>query len=114
MNSTERNPAIVWLLAVMTVVLVVVAGLNVQNMRQAAADSAHGALWNEIKHQLEAREVTGDFPLHLSELPLTYPDGGDAELLKKFTYVRTESGYEASTTLRGHRLEARFPSDSPP
>ena len=111
LQRSQRDPVVFGCLAfaVATVVLGIVMAIPaMQSARRYARDSAHGALWNEINQQLKAREVSGDFPASLEELPLTYPDNGSPELLKLFDYRREGAGCRVSTTMRGEKLEKRY------
>jgi hypothetical protein len=66
----------------------------------AAADySAHAALNKEICNYLAAVPAGQPYPESLSELPLTYPDGGDASLLERFEYRSTGTSCTLKTVL---------------
>lgn len=61
---------------------------------KSAEASALSALVQEIHDQLAAIPPGGSYPESLSELPLTYPDGGDISLLEQIDYRRIENGCE--------------------
>jgi hypothetical protein len=112
MKEPESHTSLLPLMVIVTTVLVVLAGLNgarlFQVARRTARDSAHSALWHEVNEQLKAREVTGEFPASLEELPLTYPDSGSPEMLKLIEYRRDEVGCHVSTTLRDKKIERHY------
>lgn len=112
MKEPESNTRLLPLVVIVTTFLVVLAGLNVARLfqvaRRTARDSAHSALWHEVNEQLEAREMTGEFPASLEELPLTYPDKGSPEMLKLFEYRREAAGCWVSTTMHGKKLERHY------
>ncbi len=82
---------------------------GLQEARRVARDSAQSALWWEIKEELRARDVTGDSPEVLSELPLKYNDGGRPEMLTLFEYRRDGETCTVSTVFRGEKLTASLP-----
>jgi hypothetical protein len=112
MKETETRPQFVALLAIIVAFLVILAGMNVVRLlraaNQTARDSAHSALWQEINDLLKAREATGEFPVRLEDLPLTFPDNGSPELLSLVDYRREENGCQVSTIFRGEKLEKRY------
>lgn len=111
LNRTERDPVVdgfVWLLAMVTGTLVVLAALNVNTLLNTARHAAQSALWNEVNNHLKARELTGHYPAALADLPLTFPDRGSPELLKLIDYRRDDAGCEVSMMFRGRKLERRY------
>jgi hypothetical protein len=60
-----------------------------REVRWVAEQSAVGALDREISEQLAAFPAERLYPASLSELTLTYPDGGGEELLNRFEFVST-------------------------
>ncbi|MCC6695180.1 MAG: hypothetical protein IT365_06075 [Candidatus Hydrogenedentes bacterium] len=79
------------LLATVLLFVAVQGGRIIANtLREAdasARDSAQAALQVEIDRLLSAVPPGGTYPSSLQELPLTYPDGGDASLLSQFEYT---------------------------
>jgi hypothetical protein len=108
MKERPSNSRLGVLVGALTAILVGLAGMNVSEMRQAARDSAHSALWHEINSELKGREVTGKFPARLDELRLTFPDNGSPEMLELIEYRREGEGCFVSTTIRGKRYERGY------
>jgi len=76
----------------------------------AAADhSAHAALTKEICDQLAAIPRGQSYPESLSQLRLTFPDGGDASLLKRFAYRSNGTNCTLVTRLGGEQVLRSFP-----
>jgi len=97
-------------IAVGFVIFVLAVALYARREVRAAADhSAHAAITAEICDQLGKRASTGSFPRSLSELPLVFPDGGDASLLTRFTYESTGTNCTLRTHLGTHELVRSFP-----
>ena len=100
--------------------LVLVAGYQVAMTFRRAAEladhSAHEALASEILEKLAAVPAGQPYPASLSELQLTYPDGGDASLLSRFSYHSTGTSCTVETKLRpdGEGFVRRFPEDAEP
>ena len=96
-------------------VLVAIVGASiaaVTTLRKAdmAADhSAHAALTAEICEQLAAVPQGQSYPASLSELRLTFPDGGDVSLLKRFTYHSTGTNCTLRTRLGNEEILRSFP-----
>jgi hypothetical protein len=65
----------IWLIAV-----------ELRSVARAADYSAHAALTQEICDQLAAIPSGTPYPEKLSDLSLTFPDGGDDSLLDRFEY----------------------------
>jgi hypothetical protein len=82
---------IAWSVAFGMIFLVLIGlGLYVLGIKPAnrAADySAHAALTDEIHDQLSAVPRGQPYPNSLAEMMLTFPDGGDASLLKRYEYT---------------------------
>ena len=92
--------------------LALVCAMGLFAMREAeraARDSAHAALTDEICHQLAAVPQGQRYPDSLSELRLTYPDGGDASLLSLFEYRSTGTNCTLRTRLAGREILRSFP-----
>ncbi|QDT54180.1 hypothetical protein Pan44_22070 [Caulifigura coniformis] len=107
MKETESKTRLTALVAILTAILVVLAGLNVIRMQRTSAatsDAAFKVFWLNLNKQLEARETTGEFPASLEELcaPL---DELSAERLKRIDYRREGTGCRVSTTLLGEKVE---------
>jgi hypothetical protein len=98
---TAPRPKTSWVAkAVLSFVLLgvgILGWIGFQQMRESRDYSAHAALSAEILSNLTV--IAYDkrrFPDTLSDLPLRFPDGGDASLLRRFEY--SSSG--TSCTLR--------------
>ena len=97
-------------MACMAAICLAVIIVSTVNEASAAADrSAHMALAAEIFKQLAAIPSPQGYPNALSDLPLTYPDGGDKSLLERFDYHRTETGCTVRTTIGGTETVRTFP-----
>lgn len=100
-------------LAAVVFTLLSIAGVALLNLRAAAkrmADySAHAALAVEIEHRLAAVSEGQPYPDSLSELRLTYPDGGNSSLLRRFTYQSTGSNCAVRTVLHDREIVLHFP-----
>jgi hypothetical protein len=83
--------------------------------KTAADYSAHAALNKEICDYLAAIPPGQPYPAALSELPLMFPDDGDALLLKRFEYHSTGKTCTLRTEFAWHEREVfahSFPNDS--
>ena len=98
--------AIVCMAAIYLAVMIASA---VNEARAAADRSAHAALAAEIFKQLAAIPSRQEYPNTLSDLALTYPDGGDHSLLERFDYQRTSTGCTVRTTIGGTETVKSFP-----
>jgi hypothetical protein len=78
---------------------------------ETAEQSALAALVQEIHDQLAAIPPGGEYPESLADLPLSYPDGGDAELLKRIEYHRTEVGCYLRSRIFERDVEYTFPME---
>jgi hypothetical protein len=76
---------------------------------EAADHSAHAAISTEICELLAAVPHGQPYPASLSELRLTFPDGGDAALMKRFTYYSTGTNCTLQTRLGGEEILRSFP-----
>ena len=98
-----------WGLVSALVVGVIAVGLNLFRQAKMAADySAHAALSAEIFERL-ADAPDGRYPDSLSQLRLSYPDGGSTGLLGRFTYRNTGTSCTVRTVLRGEEFVRSFP-----
>ena len=98
--------------AVVILLLVAVAyfvGSTVYQARMAADYSAHAALTEEICRELEAVPPGQLFPASLSELPLSFPDGGDRSLLSRFHYSSSGTSCTVRTSLLGKEFSRSYP-----
>ena len=77
--------------------------------RAAADHSAHAALNMEIQDQLAAIPPGAPYPASLSDLQLSYPDGGDERLLERFEYKSNGATCTLKTVLDGETIERSFP-----
>lgn len=75
----------------------------------AADSSAHAALTSEIEHQLAGIQPGEGYPDSLTRLRLTYPDGGNSSLLRRFAYHSTGTNCTLRTVLRGEEILRSFP-----
>jgi hypothetical protein len=82
---------------------------TILSANRAADQSAHEALAYEIMLSLAAVPPGQSYPDSLSELPLTYPDGGDQSLLARFKYESDGASCTVRTTVRDETIERRFP-----
>ena len=89
--------------------LAVMIASTVNEARAAADRSAHAALAAEIFKQLAAIPSPQGYPDTLSDLPVTYPDGGDMSLLQRFDYHRTPTSCTVSTIIGGTETVKTFP-----
>ena len=88
--------------AVATLLLVILGSWAASTWFSAAAaadHSAHAALMHEILEQLSAVPSGQPYPTSLSQLSLTYPDGGDSSLLTRFEYQSDGKSYMLRTVL---------------
>jgi hypothetical protein len=95
--SNRRKLVVVGLAVIGAWALVGIARVY-REVRWTAEQSAVGALDREISEQLAAFPAERLYPASLSELALTYPDGGDEELLSRFEFESTgeRCGYRVS------------------
>mgnify|MGYP001436990208 CR=1 FL=1 len=102
-----------FLLAIAMIPLLILGGLVVNTWLDAAwaADqSAQAALDKEISDQLAAIPPGQSYPDSLSELDLTYPDGGDSSLLTRFEYLSSGQSCTVRTVLWGEEVVHTFPA----
>jgi len=105
-RSTKSTVLIIGILLLLG--LGVAAGILLHEAHAAADYSAHAALTKEICDQLAA--VPGNpYPESLSQLRLTFPDGGDASLLKRFSYHCGRTNCTLQTRLGGEEIVRSFP-----
>ena len=101
------------LLAIAMIPLLILGRLAVNTWLDAAwlADkSAQAALDKEISDQLAAVPPGQSYPDSLSELDLTYPDGGDSSLLARFEYHSSGQSCTVRTVLWGKEVVRTFPA----
>jgi hypothetical protein len=75
----------------------------------AGDHSAHAALASDICGQLAAISGGEAYPKSLSKLRLTYPDGGDASLLRRFTYTSSVTNCTLRTRIGTGEVLRSFP-----
>jgi hypothetical protein len=100
----------VW--AIVLLLLIVPGILLARTWFQAAAAadySAHAALTKEIVDQLAAIPSGQPYPSSLSQLRLTFPDGGDTSLLKRFEYRSDGASCTVRTVLGKEEFVRSFP-----
>lgn len=69
-------------------------GKPLDRARLLREGSAESALFTEAKCMLaDYKAKHGNYPASLTELPLTFPDGGDKDTLGRIIYTRCASGY---------------------
>jgi len=83
--------------------------LSFRRADQAADYSAHWAVTAEIERQLAAVPRGQRYPDSLSQLRLTYPDGGSTSLLSRFTYSSTGTSCVLRTVIKGREIVRSFP-----
>jgi len=101
------------LLAIAMIPLLILGGLAVNTLLDVtwlADQSAQAALDKEISDQLAAVPPGQSYPDSLSELALTYPDGGDRSLLTRFEYHSTGQSCTVQTVLWGQDIVRTFPA----
>jgi hypothetical protein len=99
-------------LVVLGVVLLLALWTVAANIRKAnsmADYSSHAALTAEICDRLSSIPAGQRFPVSLSELQLTYPDGGNSSLLTRFSYNSVGTGCTFTTSLRGKEFTRSYP-----
>ena len=98
-----------WLVAVAVVGVITFWVFGVYKANSMAGYSAHAALTAEICDRLAAIPPGQRFPDSLTELSLTYPDGGDRALLERFTYSSAGTSCTVRTSLRGREFSRSYP-----
>jgi hypothetical protein len=82
---------------------------------EAADSSAHAAFTQEICDQLAAIPMGTPYPAKLTDLSLTFPDGGDSSLLNRFEYSSNGASCTLKTVLVGgsmrREIVCNFPED---
>ena len=109
---TKKEKIALWAVLLLVLLVPILGAVNLWYEASAAADySAHAALRKEIDDQLAAIPIGQPYPSSLSELRLTYPDGGDASLLNRFEYRSDGASCTVSTMLGGEKVERSFPEE---
>ena len=106
MTPRDKKSA-VWGVGLVLVGIPVVMILREAHM--AADYSAHAALAAEIEQQLAVIQPGQPYPDSLSQLRLTYPDGGSTSLLSRFAYHSTGTNCTLRTVLGGEEIVRSFP-----
>ena len=109
MSARSKNSTGWGIMLLLLLVLGVAAGVLLRDVHAARDYSAHAALTKEICDQLAAIPPGRPYPRSLSQLRLTFPDGGDASLLKRFTYEGGGTNCTLRTRLRGEEILRSFP-----
>lgn len=80
-------------------IAIVIFFLALSEAKTVAKESSQRALFVEVEIQLkDAYLRTGRFPNSLESLHLTYPDGGDTDLLRDFEYSYTKNSFHLRST----------------
>ena len=108
--STTKSATlpVVLLFALLLVGLAAIGWTQWRRAAEAADYSAHAALTKEIFDQLAATPP-GQYPETLSQLPLTFPDGGDPSMLERFAYTSKGTSCTILTVLGENVIERSFP-----
>lgn len=106
--SSSRRILVAVALAVVGAWALLAIGRAFGEVRWTVEQSAVAALDREISDQLAAIPVGQLYPATLSELVLTYPDGGGEELLSRFEFESTgeRCGYRVS--IFGKEVDREF------
>ena len=108
--TAQSRKSVVWVVALLLLLsLGVAATMQLREANAAADHSAHAALTKEISDQLASVPSGQRYPESLSQLRLTFPDGGDASLLKRFTYHSSGTNCTLRTRLGGEEILRSFP-----
>jgi hypothetical protein len=108
--TAPSQKSLIAMLALLVLISLGVLGVITLRESNAAADhSAHAALTAEVCDQLSAIPRGQLYPASLSQLRLKFPDGGDASLLKRFTYHSTGTNCTVGTRLSGVEIFRSFP-----
>jgi Tfp pilus assembly protein PilE len=108
---TPSRRTVLIALVVLAAILSIPAVRAFQDVNRAARGSAKSALLKEMELQLRAWPASEDYPASLSELRLTYPDGGDESLLKEFHYSTNGRTCSIRTFIWDRDVVVRFPKD---
>lgn len=111
MSETRKpmNKLTVTLVVLFFAVVVLIAVEVFREMRSARNLSAHFALTAEIHRELSNIPQGQYYPTSLTQLQLTYPDGGSTSLLSCFTYSSTGTGCTVSTVRNGKKTTWSHP-----
>ena len=107
----KNRKQLAWRALVLLFLIVLgISGASVWFQAAAAADrSAHAALTHEIVDQLSAIPSGQPYPPNLSQLRLTYPDGGDTSLLNRFEYQSDGRSYKLRTVIGDKEIVRSVP-----
>jgi hypothetical protein len=109
MTARDKKLA-VWGVVLILLLFPCVFAFHLLRQANKAADySAHWAVTAEIEHQLAAVPHGQRYPDSLSQLRLTYPDGGNTSLLSRFTYNSTGTSCVLRTVIQGQEIMRSFP-----
>ena len=109
MTACDKRLAVLGVALIPLLLLAVAALRTIHEAHMAADYSAHAALTAEIEHRLAAVRQGQIYPDSLSELRLTYPDGGTTSLLNRFIYRSTGTSCTVRTVLHGAEVVRSFP-----
>jgi hypothetical protein len=108
--NTRGRKLTVWGFVVALLLVFGAVALNLLQQARSAADySAHAALTVEIWKQLASTPDGQLYPDALSQLHLTYPDGGSTSLLSRFSYHSNGTNCTVCTVLNGRDVVRSFP-----
>src|SRR5688572_26624795 len=100
----------VWVFVLLLVVGLAAAAIKLFRQADYWADySAHAALTAEFSDLLAAIPAEQIYPTSLSQLQLTFPDGGDASLLARFTYSSDGTSCTVRTVLHDREFARSYP-----
>ena len=109
MNARSTMTA-VWVVVILLVVGIGAAATKLLRQADSAADySAHAALTAEISDRLAAIPAGQAYPSSLLQLRLTFPDGGDTSLLRRFSYSSDGTSCTVRTELRDREFVRSYP-----
>ena len=109
--TLPSKKTIAWsVLLVMILLGIGAAATKLLRQARAASDySVHAALTSEVCERLAAIQPGQSYPASLSELRLTFPDGGDTSMLSRFTYTSGGTNCALRTVLRGEEIVRLYP-----
>lgn len=109
MTAHSKKSTVWGVVLVLLLSLGIAATILLREANAAADHSAHAALTKEICDLLAAVPPGQRYPESLSQLRLTFPDGGDASLLKRFTYHSSGTNCTLRTRLSSEEILRSYP-----